>query len=308
MGFFAGTKWLLNPAGAPDAWWHFFLCGVIGVVTSIVFVYITQYYTEYRYRPVKSIADGLGHRPGDEHHLGLRGRHGVHRDAGLRDRRGDHRFLPAGRHRAAWSTPVCSAPPSRPWACSAPRPTSSRWTRSARSPTTPAASSRCRSSPRRSASSTDRLDAVGNTTKALTKGYAIGSAALAAFLLFSAYLDEVADARQRRSPRWTSRKPEVFVGGAARRHARLLVLVARDPRGHQGGGERHQEVRRQFAADPGILKGTSKPDYGRCVDIVTLGALKEMVAPGLLAVGMPIGVGLVFKLFHVGAEAVARPS
>src|SRR3989449_7415461 len=62
---------------------------------------------------------------------------------------------------------------------------------------------------------------------------------------------------------------------------------------------------RSFQADPGILKGTSKPDYGRAVDIVTIGALKEMVAPGLLAVGMPIAVGLVFKGFHVGAETVA---
>src|SRR4029077_1254689 len=61
----------------------------------------------------------------------------------------------------------------------------------------------------------------------------------------------------------------------------------------------------QFKENPGILQGTAKPDYGRCVDIVTIGALKEMVAPGLLAVSMPIAVGVVFKLFHVGAEAVA---
>src|SRR2546428_874231 len=67
-----------------------------------------------------------------------------------------------------------------------------------------------------------------------------------------------------------------------------------------------QEVRRQFKADPGILKGTSRPDYGRAVDIVTVGALKAMVAPGLVAVGMPIAVGLIFKvLCHVGAETVA---
>src|SRR2546426_10920366 len=55
-GFVGGTYWLLNPAGHPAAWWHFALCGVIGIATSIAFVYITQYYTEYRYRPVKSIA------------------------------------------------------------------------------------------------------------------------------------------------------------------------------------------------------------------------------------------------------------
>src|SRR5206468_7160639 len=56
IGFVGGTYWLLNPAAHPGAWWHFALCGVIGIATSIAFVYITQYYTEYRYRPVKSIA------------------------------------------------------------------------------------------------------------------------------------------------------------------------------------------------------------------------------------------------------------
>jgi K(+)-stimulated pyrophosphate-energized sodium pump len=66
-----------------------------------------------------------------------------------------------------------------------------------------------------------------------------------------------------------------------------------------------KEVRRQFSEDAGILAGTSRPNYARCVDIVTVGALKEMVAPGLLAVGMPIAVGLVFRLLGVGAEAVA---
>jgi K(+)-stimulated pyrophosphate-energized sodium pump len=65
------------------------------------------------------------------------------------------------------------------------------------------------------------------------------------------------------------------------------------------------EVRRQFKENPGILKGTSKPDYGKCVDIVTVGALKEMVVPGLLAVGMPVAVGVTFRFLGVGAEAVA---
>jgi K(+)-stimulated pyrophosphate-energized sodium pump len=66
-----------------------------------------------------------------------------------------------------------------------------------------------------------------------------------------------------------------------------------------------KEVRRQFAEDAGILAGTSRPNYARCVDIVTVGALKEMIAPGLLAVGMPIAVGLLFKLVGLGAETVA---
>jgi K(+)-stimulated pyrophosphate-energized sodium pump len=66
-----------------------------------------------------------------------------------------------------------------------------------------------------------------------------------------------------------------------------------------------KEVRRQFSEDPGILKGTSRPNYGRAVDIVTIGALKAMVAPGLLAVGMPIAVGVTFRLLGLGAETVA---
>jgi K(+)-stimulated pyrophosphate-energized sodium pump len=150
---------------------------------------------------------------------------------------------------------------------------------------------------------TDRLDAVGNTTKALTKGYAIGSAALAAFLLFSAYLDEV------RILTGTElsvnlAKPQIFVAGllgamlvfwfsslamtAVRKAAQSVIT----------------EVRRQFREMPGIMEGTQQPDYGRCVDIVTVGALKAMVFPGALVVSFPIVVGLVFKQFGLGAEAV----
>jgi K(+)-stimulated pyrophosphate-energized sodium pump len=152
---------------------------------------------------------------------------------------------------------------------------------------------------------TDRLDAVGNTTKALTKGYAIGSAALAAFLLFSAYLDEV----EHYGAKLTGvniAKPEVFVGGLL--GAMLVFLFSALAIRAVGKAAYYviNEVRRQFKENPGILKGTSKPDYGRCVDIVTVGALKEMVVPGLLAVGMPIAVGVIFRyLFNIGAETVA---
>src|SRR2546428_6478729 len=150
----------------------------------------------------------------------------------------------------------------------------------------------------------DRLDAVGNTTKALTKGYAIGSAALAAFLLFSAYLDEVAALGSPLAAVDIS-KPEVFVGGLLGAMLVFWFSALAISAVSKTAVEVIKEVRRQFQADPGILKGTSKPDYRQAVDIVTLGALKAMVAPGLLAVGMPIAVGLVFKIFHVGAEAVA---
>src|SRR5262249_23840157 len=152
---------------------------------------------------------------------------------------------------------------------------------------------------------TDRLDAVGNTTKALTKGYAIGSAALAAFLLFSAYLDEVAHYGMKLEA-VNIAKPEVFV--AALLGAMLVFLFSALAIRAVGKAAYYviNEVRRQFKENPGILKGTTKPDYGRCVDIVTVGALKEMVVPGILAVGMPIAVGVIFRyLFNIGAETVA---
>jgi len=139
---------------------------------------------------------------------------------------------------------------------------------------------------------TDRLDAVGNTTKALTKGYAIGSAALAAFLLFSAYLDEVAALGSPLAAVDIS-KPEVFVGGLFGAMLVFWFSALAISAVTKAAVSVIQEVRRQFQADPGILKGTSRPDYGRAVDIVTVGALKAMVAPGLLAVGMPIAVGTI---------------
>jgi K(+)-stimulated pyrophosphate-energized sodium pump len=162
---------------------------------------------------------------------------------------------------------------------------------------------------------TDRLDSVGNTTKALTKGYAIGSAALAAFLLFSAYIDQV-----RSLLHWEPTRAFVIDIGnvpvftAALLGAMLVFLfsalaIRAVSRAAQTVIE---EVRRQFHADPGIMAGTSDPDYGTCVDIVTKGALKAMVAPGILPVIAPVLVGLIFRYFSnetattpLGAASVA---
>ncbi|MCX7767099.1 MAG: sodium/proton-translocating pyrophosphatase, partial [Candidatus Sumerlaeia bacterium] len=150
----------------------------------------------------------------------------------------------------------------------------------------------------------DRLDAVGNTTKALTKGYAIGSAALAAFLLFSAYLDEV----RNYGLNLTSvdiAKPEVFIGALL---GGMLVFLFSALAIRAVGRAAYyviNDVRAQFREKPGILAGTEKPDYGRCVDIVTKGALTEMIMPGLLATLMPVAVGLIFRLLGIGAETVA---
>jgi K(+)-stimulated pyrophosphate-energized sodium pump len=159
---------------------------------------------------------------------------------------------------------------------------------------------------------TDRLDAVGNTTKALTKGYAIGSAALAAFLLFSAYLDDATQLMLHKGLLAAGErlhvdisKPEVFIGGLL---GAMLVFLFSALCIRAVGKAAYfviNDVRAQFKEKPGILAGTEKPDYGRTVDIVTRGALKQMILPGLLAVGMPIAVGILFRMLGIGAETVA---
>jgi len=151
---------------------------------------------------------------------------------------------------------------------------------------------------------TDRLDTVGNTTKALTKGYAIASASLAAFLLFSAYIDKVNLIQTNRGgPLLTAvNLADVGVFVAALIGAMLAYFFS--SLAIRAVGKTAQsiilEVRRQFREMPGIMDYTQRPDYARVVDITTRAALREMVAPGLVAVATPIVVGLL-----LGAEAVA---
>jgi K(+)-stimulated pyrophosphate-energized sodium pump len=158
---------------------------------------------------------------------------------------------------------------------------------------------------------TDALDSAGNTTKALTKGYAIGSAALAAFLLFSAYLDKVALVRQAKgasdaviaaSHTVDMGKVPVFVGAMI--GAMLVFLFSSLAiRGVARVAEDIiEEVRRQFRTIPGLLQGKkgAEADYSRAVDITTRGALRAMILPGLVAVATPVIVGLLLR-----AEATA---
>jgi len=143
---------------------------------------------------------------------------------------------------------------------------------------------------------TDRLDAVGNVTKAATKGYSIGSAGLACFLLFSAFMDVVQEQSGLPFKVVDFAIPEVFVGGL---FGGMLVFVF-SGMAMQAVGTCAQdvvtEVRRQFAEKPGIMDGTQKPDYNRCVAIVTKAALNEMRKPGALALFFPIAVGFVFRV------------
>jgi K(+)-stimulated pyrophosphate-energized sodium pump len=159
---------------------------------------------------------------------------------------------------------------------------------------------------------TDALDAAGNTTKALTKGYAIGSAALAAFLLFSAFLDKVELVVRTRAEVnglplneielladavhvVDLSKVPVFIGALAGGVLVFLFSALAIRAVGKAGEKMIAEVRRQFKADPGILAGTSKPDYARAVDISTAAALQAMIAPGLLAIGLPVLVGVILR-------------
>jgi H(+)-translocating pyrophosphatase len=322
MGAFAAaTYWLLDVEGAPNAWWHYFLCGLIGVATSVAFVYITQYYTEHKYRPVKSIAEASQTGPATNIISGISvglecvaipvlvmggallgsyflGRAAVPEVA-----------FEAGLFGTAVATMGMLATAAFILAMDT------------FGPITDNAGGIVEMSqqPEEIRQKTDRLDAVGNTTKALTKGYAIGSAALAAFLLFQAYMEEVLNYSGEGGSIFPVdlSKPVVFVGGLV--GAMLVFLfsswairaVGRAAQAIIG------EVRRQYADLPReneIIQFPAdfEPEYGACVDIVTKSALRRMVAPGLLAVLGPIALGLLFKWLFVtsddpliSAEAVA---
>lgn len=276
-----------------EQWLWFFFAGVVGVLMGIVFLLLTQYYTDHKYRPVKEIARAAETGPGTTIISGLAvgfenvalpvvaigaalwGSFTLGEQSGLEN---------GGLYGTAVATIGMLITAMYVLAMDT------------FGPITDNAGGIVEMSNGSEATRkiTDRLDSVGNTTKALTKGYAVGSAALAAFLLFSAYLEQVhitvvdlADIK-------------VFIGAFI--GAMLVFLFSSLAMRAVGktAGYIIEEVRRQFRENPGIMKGTAQPDYGRAVDITTRGALRNMVLPGVVAIGVPIAVGLLLR-----AEAAA---
>jgi len=266
----------------------FFWAGLVGIATSIIFIYITQYYTEARFRPVRSIAQAseTGHATNiiAGYSVGLE-------STGLTVitiatallfayKLGDLSGLTGG---GLYGTAVATMGMLATAAYILAMDTFGPIVDNGAGVAEMAGESG------QMRQTMDKLDAAGNTTKALTKGYAIGSAALAAFLLFSAYLEEV-------NLRVVDlAKVEVFVGALI---GAMLVFVFSSLAIRAVGKAAYSiinEVRQQFKERPGIMTGLEKPDYSRAVDITTSSALRQMILPGLLAIIIPIVVGISLK-------------
>jgi K(+)-stimulated pyrophosphate-energized sodium pump len=302
-------------ANGVPAWIWFFLAGIVGLATSVAFVYITQFYTAGSYRPVREIAEASKTGPATNIISGMAvgfettfvtaitigvaliASHWLGSQAGLLNADGKD----VG---GIFGTAVATMGMLMTTAYILAMDTFGPITDNAGGV---AEFSRAEAGAREI---TDRLDAVGNTTKALTKGYAIASASLAAFLLFSAYIDKVnlilgnqIKAGKQGVELLTSvNLADVGVFVAALMGAMLAYFFS--SLAIRAVGKTAQsiivEVRRQFREMPGIMDYTQRPDYARVVDITTRAALREMVAPGLVAVSAPIIVGLL-----LGYQAVA---
>jgi len=301
--------------GNLPTWVFFFAAGIVGLATSVAFVYITQYYTAGTYRPVREIAEASKTGPATNIISGtavgfettavtaitiaiaLFASHWLGTQANLLNAQG----VNVG---GIFGTAVATMGMLMTTAYILAMDTFGPITDNAGGI---AEFSRAEAGAREI---TDRLDAVGNTTKALTKGYAIASASLAAFLLFSAYIDKINLIQGRRIAAGVPGAELLNSVNLANVNVFIAALLAAmlvyffSSLAIRAVGTTAQaiivEVRRQFREMPGIMDYSQRPDYARVVDITTKAALRQMVLPGLVAVATPIVIGVV-----LGFEAVA---
>jgi len=289
------TQAMLNQGGGAT---YFFVAGVVGIVTSLAFVGITIYYTAGGWRPVREIAEAAKTGPATTIISGTAVGFETTAPSAIAiavalfiafntgQRWSDLTGLP---HGGIYGTAVATMGMLMTAAFVLAMDTFGPITDNA------GGIAQMAGAEEKARHITDSLDAVGNTTKALTKGYAVGSAMLAAFLLFSAYLDRVTQLRGTDFHVVDLAKVDVFLGGFLGAMLVYLFSSLAIRAVGRAGAAIIEEVRSQFRADPGILAGTTRPNYARVVDITTSSALRNMIAPGLLAIGAPIVVGLLLK-------------
>jgi len=312
VGIVVLCRLLLHTDAHPLAWMHFALCGLIGLGTAFLFILVTQYYTDFNYPPVKQIAaaslTGHGTNVIAGMAVGMRATAAPAFIIGLAllssykiGRSAFGGVVSAGLFGTAVATMGMLSTVAFVLAMDV------------FGPITDNAGGIVEMSdqPEHVRDITDTLDAVGNTTKAITKGFSVGSACLACFLLFSAFLDEVAEIAGVPIQSVDLANPEVFLGGLA--GSTLVFYFSGQCMTAVGNTAQEvvNNVRQQFRDKPGIMNGSQKPDYNSCVSIVTQAALREMIAPGLIAAIVPLSVGTFFRLVSstddplIGAKAIA---
>jgi H(+)-translocating pyrophosphatase len=293
-GVLFSSHWLLYVPEHPDAWWKFACCGLVGLCNAVLFLQLAQYYTDYAYEPVRRIATAANSGHGTNIIIGV----AVGMESTALAAVCTGASILTAYHLGNWAIPGGGLYGTSVATMGM---LSSAVYVLAMDTFGPIADNaggivEMSDQPEIVRDITDRLDAVGNVTKAATKGYSIGSAGLACFLLFSAFMDVVQEQSGLPFKSVDFAVPEVFVGGLLGG----MLVFAFSGLAISAVGKCAQdvvtEVRRQFAERPGIMDGSQKPDYARCVAIVTAAALTEMRKPGLLAVSLPILVGFVFRL------------
>jgi K(+)-stimulated pyrophosphate-energized sodium pump len=284
--FYIGTMWLLG-----NIW--FFYAGLVGIVLSVCFLRVTLYYTDHHYRPVQEIADASETGPATNIITGF--------SVALETTAIPAIMIGAALLLSYWFGSqsgiaygglygTASATIGMLMVCAYVLAMDSF------GPIADNAGGIVEMSqaPESVRKRMDGLDAAGNTTKALTKGYAIGSASLAVFLLFNAYMAEISRLIGKTFDVVNISAVPVFVGALL--GAMLIFVFAGFAIRAVSKTAQYviQEVRIQFK-DPAIMAGTKKPDYARVIDITTLGALKNMVLPGAIAIVFPIIIGITLK-------------